>query len=231
MFNVDEEMSLQDILSLILSKWWIILITLCICVLSVSLYMIFYVEPVYRADTTIYVGTDTGDKEIVYNDLMLADRLVSDYRQLIKSRKVTGLVIGELGLSTSPEVLARKITVNSVKDTRIIEIAVQDYNPAMAKNVANKIAEVFQEQVVEIMRVENVQIIDRAVLPATPVNANIRRNVLISAVAGLVLGVAIIFILESFDRTVKTPQDIRSLVDLPVLGMIPLYEERKGLMK
>lgn len=231
MENVNDEINLRDMFSLVLSKWWLIIIAVCVCVLFTSFYTIVRVEPIYRADTTIYVGSDTNGKEIAYNDLILADRLVNDYRQLIKSRKVTGQVIEELGLTDSTSGLAGKITVNSVKDTRIIQIAVEDYNPEKAKAIANKVAEVFQEQVIEIMNVENVQIIDKAILPASPINASSRSNLALSALAGLILGTALILLIDFLDRTVKTPQDVRNVVNLPVLGMIPVFEERKGLVK
>ncbi|MDD4496093.1 MAG: GNVR domain-containing protein, partial [Eubacteriales bacterium] len=112
-----------------------------------------------------------------------------------------------------------------------IQIAVEDYDPETAKAIANKVAEVFQHQVADIMKVENVQIIDKAVLPVSPINAASGSNLVLSALAGLILGTALILLIDYLDRTVKTPQDVRKLVDLPVLGMIPVFEERKGLVK
>ncbi len=223
-----DELDIRDILSLIRERWWIILIIMCVSVILTSVYTLVTFEPVYSADTTIYVGSDADSKtQIVYNDLVVADRLVNDYRQLIKSRSVTSRVIEELDLKMSAAGLAGKIDVRSLQDTRIIQITVRDVEPQKAKDIANKVALVFQEKVADIMKVENVQVIDTAILPTAPINVNTQNNILLSAVLGLVLGVALIFLIEYLDRMVRTPQDIKNAVDLPVLGMIPVFDEVK----
>ena len=223
-----DELDIRDILSLIRERWWIILIIMCVSVIITSVYTLVTFEPVYSADTTIYVGSEADSKtQIVYNDLMVADRLVNDYRQLIKSRSVTGRVIEELGLKMSAAGLAGKIDVKSLQDTRIIQITVRDVEPQKAKDIANKVAAVFQEKAADIMKIENVQVIDTAILPTAPINVNTRNNILLSAAFGLVLGVALIFLIEYLDRTVKTPQDVKNAIDLPVLGMIPVFDEVK----
>jgi capsular polysaccharide biosynthesis protein len=156
--------------------------------------------------------------------MMLGTQLVKDYRELVKSRMVSNIVIQELGLKNiTTERLAQKITVTSKNDTRVIQISSEDGDPELAMNITNKVADIFKTQVVEIMKVENVQIIDKAEKATHPVRPNKRNYLAISFILGLALGLFIIFLIEFLDNTIKTPEDVAKHLDIPVIGTIPVF--------
>ena len=221
-----DEISLRDILFTLRSKWWIIIIITVVITSGVFIYSSYFITPMYSSDTTLYVGRNIeGDGSTTYNDLLLGDRLVADYRELVRSRRVTSMTIDKLSLSdmTSARLMSR-ISVASKSNTRIITITVQDEDPNTARDIANTVANIFKEEVIEIMEVQNVQIIDEAVLNRNPVKPNIRMNTAIGLVLGLMLGVFIVFLIEYLDTSIKNPDDIKKQLDLPVLGVIPKFE-------
>jgi exopolysaccharide transport family protein len=75
----------------------------------------------------------------------------------------------------------------------------------------------------------NIQVVDQAELPARPYKPNKQLNLLLAAVVGLFLGVGLAFFLEYLDNTVKTPEDVEQLIQLPSFGMVPeiSYERRR----
>jgi capsular exopolysaccharide synthesis family protein len=77
----------------------------------------------------------------------------------------------------------------------------------------------------------NIQVVDQAELPTKPFKPNTPLNLLVSIVAGLLLGVGFAFFFEYLDNTVKTPEDVEQLIQLPSFGMIPeiAYERRRHL--
>ena len=91
--------------------------------------------------------------------------------------------------------------------------------------IANKVAEVFKQKVVELMDVENVQVIDRAEVPISPVKPKKELNIAIATFIGLMTGLGIIFLIEYLDNTIKTPEDIEKHLGLPVIGTIPVFPE------
>jgi len=67
-----------------------------------------------------------------------------------------------------------------------------------------------------------VLVVSPATQPRTPVKPNKKLNIAIAAILGLMVSVFLAFILEYFDSTIKTPEDVRRHLDLPVLGSIPV---------
>lgn len=158
-------------------------------------------------------------------DLSIGTALIQDYREIAKSRLVASAVIDELGLDgLSPDALSSKIDVFQKTETRVIEISVRDSDPYMAMIIANKTAEVFQEKVVEIMQVKNVQVIDKAELPEYPVSPNKKFNLVIAFIFGLAAGAGIVYLTVILDNTVKSPEDIEKYAGLTVIGTIPTYQ-------
>jgi succinoglycan biosynthesis transport protein ExoP len=68
----------------------------------------------------------------------------------------------------------------------------------------------------------NVQVVQRADVPSSPISPKPRRNAAIGLGLGLVLGIALALLFEMVDRRLRDPTEITEVVDLPVLGAIPL---------
>lgn len=231
MENTFEEIDLSKLLKILARKWWLVLAFMLVSLILSGAYTFFISNPVYQSDTSIYVGKEVdAQAAIAYNDLILAERLVNDYRELAKSRLVTGMVIEELGLDTTSDELARKIDVTSIKDTRLIRITAADANPEMAMNIANTTATAFREKVIDIMDVENVKVIDDAVKPSVPIKPNVKLNFAIAMILGVMMGILTIFIIEYFDKTIKNTEDVKNTVGLPVIGIIPDFQEEGNIM-
>ena len=223
-----EEIELKSLLQIIRKRWWAILLITIVAVAASAVYSFLIVKPIYQSNTSLYVGKNTeSEAGIAYNDILLGDRLVNDYRELVKSRLISEIVINKLKLQNiSASKMAEKLSVNSKKDTRLIEISATDEDPEVATAIADKVAEVFREKVTEIMQVENVQIIDKAEVPKSPIKPNKKMNLAIAGVLGLMIGFGLAFIIEYFDDTIKTPDDIQKYLDLPVVGTIPVFPDK-----
>jgi capsular exopolysaccharide synthesis family protein len=72
------------------------------------------------------------------------------------------------------------------------------------------------------LKSNTIRIIDPARAPVLPAHPNVPRNMLIGLLLGLTSGIALAFVQEMLDNTVKTPEEVQYLTQLPPLGMIPL---------
>ncbi|WP_409227730.1 YveK family protein [Gudongella sp. SC589] len=223
-----EEISLREIYYILKKRMGMIIILLILS-LAISAVVSFYVlDKQYQANTTLMVGRPKDyvtENKLEYNELLLNQRLVSTYGELIKTRTVADRVIENMGLSLTYNQLREKLNVSLVKDTEIIRISVIDTDPVLAAEIANETSEVFMETVQEIMKVENIQVIDTAQVPTAPIQPRPLMNIAIAGVLAVMLGVFIAFLIEFLDTTIKTPEDVEKHLGLPVIGSIPMVED------
>ena len=71
------------------------------------------------------------------------------------------------------------------------------------------------------LRSSNIHVVDRARPPINPVRPRKSLNLMLSVIVGLALGCALALFNEYLDNSVKIPEDVEQLVNLPVLGIIP----------
>lgn len=225
-----EEISLTELFLILRKRIQIIILITIISIVTSAIVSFFILDPQYQTFTTLMVGKpkdyQSYNDRLDYNEVLLNQKLVSTYGELVKTRAVADEVIRNLNLDISYETFKDKINVNLVKDTEIIRLEVIDEDPELAVEIANETAEVFMKKVRNIMRVENIQVIDEAQIPDKPVKPKPMLNMAIAGVLGLMIGVFITFLLEFLDNTIKTPDDVKRHLELPVLGTIPMVEEK-----
>jgi capsular exopolysaccharide synthesis family protein len=66
-----------------------------------------------------------------------------------------------------------------------------------------------------------VEVVEPACIPTSPINPRKGERLAVFLFMGLFLGVAAAFFLENLDDTIKTPEDLKQLVGIPLLGFIP----------
>lgn len=225
-----EELDLKELFMIFWNrKLEIILITLIMIAIGV-IYSYFFIVPQYSATTTLVLVQQSsvdqnGEGSITQADLTINSKLVSTYSELVKSKAVLSEVVESLGVDGLKEDdIRNNITVQSRKDTEIIEITVKNLDPNLAAQISNKIAEIFSEKVVEIYSISNIYILDRAEPNENPCNINHVKDIVIFAFIGIVISAVFVLVANMLDTTIKTEQDIENATGLLVLSSIPNYE-------
>lgn len=73
----------------------------------------------------------------------------------------------------------------------------------------------------------NIHIINKALLPILPFKPNVKRNLLLSIVVGLIGGIGLAFFVEYFTDTITNPDEIANRFQIPILGVAPLTKVDK----
>lgn len=222
--NSNDNASIEiDVLYLLRKLWsrkfFIIFIALVVGTITL-LGSVFLIKPKYTSTTRIYVVSRTADS-ITNQDLQAGSYLVKDYQEVITSNEVLSSVIDKEKLSLTPNELSSMISVTIPTDTRVISISVEDDNAQEATTIANTVREVAAEKIKAVTKVDDVTTLEAAEVPKEPSSPNIKRNTLIGVIAGGVLAVISIIILEVLDDRVRRPEDIEDVLGLPLLGIVP----------
>ncbi|MCC5464111.1 GumC family protein [Pelosinus baikalensis] len=86
-----------------------------------------------------------------------------------------------------------------------------------------------EARISEVMQPTDVQVIDVAAIPIKPISPKKTFNVIIAAALGLFIGLGLAFMSEYMNRTVKSVEDVRDYLTLPVLGSIPHFDSESKL--
>ncbi|MDB6209094.1 capsular polysaccharide biosynthesis protein CpsC [Streptococcus oralis] len=192
-------------------------------------YSSFIVKPEYTSTTRIYVvNRNQGDKPGLTNqDLQAGSYLVKDYREIILSQDVLEKVATDLKLDLPSKGLASKIKVTVPADTRIVSISVTDRAPEEASRIANSLREVAAQKIISVTRVSDVTTLEEARPATSPSSPNIRRNTMIGFLAGAVVMIVTVLLIELLDTRVKRPEDVEDVMQIALLGVVPNLDKLK----
>lgn len=227
---MEETISLQDIFHTLKKRIGLIISTTVAAVIIAAIISFFMLTPMYQATTQILVNQqNTQAQQVTTSEIQTNLQLINTYSEIIKSPAILDIVIEQLDLELTAAQLSGKIAVSNANNSQIVSVSVEDANHSVATDIVNTIANVFQQEVTELMNVDNVNILSPAMHsdnPA-PVSPNKMLNMAIAAVLGLMIGVGIAFLLEYLDTTVKTEKDIEDLLGLPVIGLVSPIAEKE----
>ena len=183
----------------------------------------FVLTPEYSSTTRIYVvnRNQSENAGLTNQDLQAGTYLVKDYKEIILSQDVLEKVISNLKLEKTVKALSKKIQVTVPVDTRIVSISVKDAQPEEASRIANALREVAAEKIISVTRVSDVTTLEEARPALTPSSPNIRRNTAIAFLAGGVVMVVSVLLLELLDDRVKRPEDVEEVMHVALLGIVP----------
>lgn len=189
-------------------------------------YSSFFVTPMYRASTSIYVIGRASDT-LNTSDLQTGLQLTEDYAQIIKSNTVCERVLEKLEIDDiTPSQLAGMISVSKAGDeTRMLVIAVSSPSPSFCQTLANAVREEASDYIAEVMDLPSVNTVDEAKLPTSPYTPNTQKNVLMGFLAGFVIMAGIIVLRYMLNDSIMTEEDIKNRLDLSVLGTVPMQED------
>ena len=198
----------------------IIFIVFCVTVM-IFVYGAFLQKPMYQSHTTVILGGNEKDStSLTQNDVTLNKNLVDTYAEVVKSRRVLEQVISSLHLNMSYEQLEGMVSVVSVNNTEIIKIKVISEDANKARVIADEIADFFIKEVTKLYKLNNVNVLDKAVVAGKPYNINYKKTIVVAFAVGIVVAFGVIFIIYYFDRTIKSAEMVEQITGLPILGTI-----------
>lgn len=78
-----------------------------------------------------------------------------------------------------------------------------------------------ESKVAEVMQPNNVQVVDEPTLPERPISPRKGRTLVLAALLGLLLSSGYVVAMELMNRTIRTEDDVKNYLALPVMGAIP----------
>src|SRR5574344_1904285 len=228
-----EEINVKELLYTFWKSKKFIFVMLIVSIAVGVLYQSFLVKPKYKSTTSLVLSKGNNTKKtiddtqgITQNDVTLNQKLVSTYGEIIKLKKKKKDVISKLSLNMTEDEFISNISVESKKDTELLEIIVSNEDSKKSMDIANALAKAFANKVAQVYNINNVSVIDVAEQATQPYNISLPKTLVIFAFAGLFISFLIIFIKFYFNNTVSNEDDIEKTLGLPILAVVPKYEDK-----
>ncbi|MFS0725632.1 YveK family protein [Paenibacillus sp. 1P07SE] len=225
-------MELKQYGNIVKKRLWLIILFMVLGGAGAGFYSYMLQDPVYEASTKLIVNQSSEANLMARLDLGTINsniQLVKTYKEIIQTPRIMSMVAErhpELGLSA--EQLVQKISVSSVNETQVMSVSARDISYEKAAMIVNSVSEVFQEEIPSLMQVDNVSILNTADPGRTPapVSPSPKLNIAAALLLAGMLGLGVAFLLEYLDDTIKTEDDVMTVLGMPTLSAIPRMKER-----
>ena len=238
----NEEIRISDLLLTIAKRWKLIVVMALVgCGLGLILNSISFVQGEYTSfeiTTSIAVipqtSTDvlaSGADRITPDDYNLGEDMANAVIYVLYSDRVLEQAIQEARLiSVEPKEVYDNLNITRIGETQILELTLWWMNQESGVELMNAILNVAREVLHETLRIGSVNTIDVPAAEFTPARNNYTKIWIITSLAGLGLGFAIV-IGEFFMRpTLMDPKVVEDDLGTELLGVIPYdhaYFKRK----
>ncbi|MBT5420102.1 MAG: polysaccharide biosynthesis tyrosine autokinase [Candidatus Cloacimonetes bacterium] len=111
--------------------------------------------------------------------------------------------------------------MSQLPDTEV-QLARLERNYKINEKTYTMLIEKYEEaKIAEKSKIGKIRIVEEARIPKSPIKPNKKMNMMIAIVLGLGLGIGAALLIHSLDSKIRTFDDVRKFVSLPVLGTIP----------
>lgn len=222
--NQTNYINLVELMYRLLENWVLVLSLALVFGIATGAYTHFFITPLYRAKSTIYV-LSRHDSAINMSDLQIGSALTSDYIKVFEMWEVHEEVISNLNLPYDYIELEKMVSVNNSTNTRMLDISVTNHDPQEAADIANEYAKVVSLYIADTMSTDKPNIMSVARVPVNPISPSLTKNIAVGFLLGVLLAGAIVFYQMINDDKYKTAEDIRKYTGLVTFALIPLEDE------
>jgi capsular exopolysaccharide synthesis family protein len=222
--NTAKELGLHQLISVLLKKSWLIIVSSILCAALVLGFTYYFVTPKYESSTMFYVNNSTlslNDVSLSTGDINTRKDLVDSYIVILNSRLFLTDVKDYAGVDHSVESLRKMISASSVNSTEIFEVVVTSPDPYEAKRIARAIEVQLPKRIATIIEGSSAKVVDSPIVAANPSSPSYVSNTIIGFLIGLLLSVVAIAVRELFDVTIREEEDVQQSCSYPVLAEVP----------
>lgn len=217
-------MTLLELLGLLRKRLALVVALPLVCALVTGAYCFLMMSNVYTATASMYVlaqNESSQDSANLSTDLNASQMISNDVATLLTSDRVLDETAQDVGLE---DLDAYETSVTSETTSRVIQLSVTGPDAQTAADIANGMVDNVSAIAREVMSIESVNLIDAATAPASPSGPNRPLYVVVAAMAGFFLAVAIVVVADMLNTKVRNQDEVEELLSIPVIGRVPMMK-------
>ena len=183
----------------------------------------FLTSKKYQSQGSVLLKADVVNGSLDSTQVNTNKMMVNNYVKLLQGNNIQDQVAKNLNI-TSAEVRS-SLSITNTTDTQIIEISSTTVDPGLSKRIVDETISVFTTLIQEKLDVTNVTIVDQPEVNPNPVSPSMVKNVIIGAVAGIVISLGYLLLTYLLDTKIKNGEQAEQYLGVPLLGIVPFFEE------
>jgi polysaccharide biosynthesis transport protein len=219
---------LRDYINVLRTRWK--LVTFCTLLgIAAAVGASLLVTPQYQSSTKLFISAADAQSDVgqAYTGSLYTQQLVKSLLDVVTGADVTQAVSQDLNGSLTAEQVSKKLSASNPIDTSLIEITATDPDPVRAQQLAESAANHFTTIAVQWTQpniaaqpIVQVNTVEAASLPTSPVTPRLKLNIALGLLVGLMIGIGAAVLLETLDTRIKTLDHLDRFSDIPVLAVI-----------
>jgi protein tyrosine kinase modulator len=180
--------------------------------------------PIYEASTLIRVEQKIVDPGQADRSLDVGERLAKTYAKIAETRQIALQVFTQLGGQVPLDQIEGKISAQPIQDLELLSISARNRDPARAQLIANATPIVLERYARTGTLGDRVTPADKAELPTSPAAPNLKLNIAVAVLLGLVFNGALALLIEVVSDRFADTEELERLTGRPVLATVPTLD-------
>ena len=221
--NDEVEIDLSQLLKLLKKNIRLIIILALVGIIIAASATTFLISKKYQSQGSVLLKADVVNGSLDSTQVNTNKMMVNNYVKLLQGNNIQDQVAKNLNI-TSAEVRS-SLSITNTTDTQIIEISSTTVDPGLSKRIVDETISIFTTLIQEKLDVTNVTIVDQPEVNPNPVSPSMVKNVIIGAVAGIVISLGYLLLTYLLDTKIKNGEQAEQYLGVPLLGIVPFFEE------
>lgn len=220
------EISVVDIINMMLTFWWFIVVLAVLVGGATYTYFRITSIPEYQSTSRILITTEAQQTSTDVNTgaFNSAATLLPTYIDVLNSKSFLDTVSDDLDNKYTVDNIKGMTTMEAVADTNIIKLTVKNADAHVAYLVCSSIVNNAPSEIARVFGGGSTKLTEYPVEASNAEPLHTARNAVIGFIAGAAVAMVIVFLVNMFDTRVKGKEELVSKYGLPILGEIPNLE-------
>lgn len=192
-----------------------------------------FITPMYTSTSKMYINAQYDEEGRTSASILTSSRRLLDTYSaiLLESNDFLNELGSQLPVKMSPAQLRSCIKLSSVSDTEIMKISVTTSDKNLSYEICKRFSDAAPGILYDIAKAGQVQVFSEPTKPISKSYPNNTEFAFKGIVAGFLVYCAALFVFHIFDNSIKSADDLKVRVGMPVLGEVPSFEKRPNKTK
>ncbi len=225
-----KNIAISDYIIEVLKRWYVTAIIVAISLILTVIYTLGFMTPMYASSAKILILSKQSSEHYTSSDFSISTYLSYDFVEIIVDTPILNEVSKDIDGKYSAAHIKQMVSLSQPDNTRIIEIRAETPDAEDSKMIVDSICKNAKEKLVDLMRLDSIEIIREGEVAKNPSSPNLRNNLILTLLFSVSISCIIISINFAFNNKVTSVADIEKYLELNVLASIP-YNQSKAKSK